>query len=235
MAAIDGQWRRMAGGGGEDGRRRQQIAATQEAERGGANVGRRWEAGRSDAEILSSGRCDAGVPLLSILSADEPSTASSGGGWEQATTRLLPHGSGRNERREKGRSGDRRRDLGSSPPSTAAWALPPSAATWARRRHPPLLGLCPHPLPPTATIRARRHHSGLSPPSSVARAPSPSVAAVADGSCSRLEHVVRGERKASPTWGSRMARQFGLAKFGHCGEEFGQSFGLTILVERLLE
>uniref|UniRef100_A0A0E0A8H5 Uncharacterized protein n=1 Tax=Oryza glumipatula TaxID=40148 RepID=A0A0E0A8H5_9ORYZ len=138
----------------------------------------RWEAGRSDAGILSSGRCDA-VPLSSILSAGEPSTASSGGGCERATTLLLPYGSGRHERREKGRGGDRRRDLGSSPPSTAARALSPSAtiiryrrrhsgssppsgliaATRACPRHPLSLGLRPHssqPLPAVAAAGSSR-------------------------------------------------------------------------------
>lgn len=145
-----------------------------EVERGSTGVGRRWKAGRSDAGILSSGRCDAGVPLSSILSAGEPSTASSDGGCERATTLLLPHGSGRHERREKGRNGDRRRDLGSSPPSTAARAPSPSAAiiryrrrhsgssppsglvaaTRACRRHPLSLGLCPHSSQPLPAVAA---------------------------------------------------------------------------------
>ncbi|KAB8102186.1 hypothetical protein EE612_033521, partial [Oryza sativa] len=185
------------------------------------------EAGRSDAGILSSGRCDAGVPLSSILSAGEPSMASSGGGCERATTLLLPHGSGRHERREKGRNGDRRRDLGSSPPSTAARAPSPSAAI----------------------IRYRRRHSGSSPPSGLVAATrachrhplslglrphsSQPLPAVAAADSSRAGST--GREKSISNVGPMNAKAIWAGQNWPLREEFGQSFGLALLVERLLE
>uniref|UniRef100_A0A0E0E134 Uncharacterized protein n=1 Tax=Oryza meridionalis TaxID=40149 RepID=A0A0E0E134_9ORYZ len=129
--------------------------------------------------------------------------------------------------RAEGERARRRRDLGSSPPSTAARAPSPSATIICyRRRHS---GSSP-PSGLVAATRACHRHPlslGLRPYSSQ---PLPAVAVAGSSRAGST-----GREKSISNVGPTNGKAIWAGQIWPLREEFGQSFGLALLLERPLE